>query len=131
MSALAGYGGVAKTGSNTVTTITNWEIDIKGDTYDVTTIQNVRAKSFIAGLYEWSGSYKMVWDASDANGLTVFQNQILNAAPTHQAVTFSTNNGTNNYTGNIWIKDIKIADAVNKEVTLDVSFQGDGVLNYS
>lgn len=131
MAVLAGYGGQIKTGSNTLTSVTNWEIDVKSDTYDTTTIQNVRAKTFIAGLYEWSGSYKMLWDATDTNGMVLFQNQILNAAPTHQAVTFSTNNGTNNYTGNIWVKDVKVVDAVNKEVTFDVSFQGDGVLAYS
>jgi hypothetical protein len=131
MAAIAGYGGLFKTGSNTITTVTDWELDIKSDVYDVTTIQNVRAKSFIAGLYEWSGTLKMNWDASDTNGMVLFQNQILNAAPSSQAVTLSTNNATNNYTGNVWVKDFKVGDAVNKQVSLDISFQGTGALSYA
>lgn len=131
MAALAGYGGQVKQGVNILLTVKDWEIPLTSEMYDITTIQGVRAKSFIPGLTEAVVPLKMVYDASDANGFIAMQNNILSNTPTVLAMSLSANGGTNAYTFNAWVKDAKAHDPVGGEIEADVSLQVTGQVTYA
>lgn len=131
MAALAGYGGKIMQGANVLLTVKDWEIPLTSEMYDTTTIQGVRAKTFIPGLTEAVVPLKMVYDASDTNGFIAMQNNILSNTPTVLAMTLSTNGGTNAYTFNAWVKDCKVHDPVGGEIEADVSLQVTGQISYA
>lgn len=131
MSFLAGYGGQIKIGSNTITTITDWELDPSSDMYETTVISGSRAKTYLPGLYGATVALKVNFDATDTNGVLAMQSNIFSASPTHLAFTLSPNGGTNNYTFNAWVKDMKIHDPVGGLVTADTTLQVDGAVSYA
>jgi hypothetical protein len=131
MAALAGYGGKITIATNVILTVKDWELPLTSGMYDVTTIQNIRGKSFVPGLYEAVVPLKMVWDASDTNGTIALQSNILATSPSVLAIILSTNNGTNSYTFNAWVKDLKVHDPVGGEVECDVSLQVNGAVSYA
>lgn len=131
MSFLAGYGGSVKQGANTLATVTDWELDPSSDMYETTVISGSRAKTYLPGLYGATVALKVNFDATDTNGVIAMQNNIFSATPTVLAFTLSPNGGTNNYTFNAWVKDMKIHDPVNNIVTADTTLQITGAVSYS
>jgi|SRR5579859_4236565 len=131
MAAVAGYAALVKNATNTLATITDAELPIASEMYDTSALNGGRAKTFIAGLYDSTLNLKLNWDASDTNGLIAFQTNILGASPSVIAFTFSANGGTNNYTFNGWIKDLKVHAPVNNKVEADATVQVTGAVSYS
>jgi hypothetical protein len=131
MAAVAGYTGTLKIGANTITTWTDADLPISSDMYETTTIQGIRAKSFVPGLYGAVWNLKGNWDAADTNGMILLQTQILAASPTIAACTMSPNGGTNNYTFNAWVKDFKPHAPVGGKVEIDISLQISGAVSYA
>lgn len=131
MTALAGYAAIVKNGSNTLATVTDAELDLKADMYDVSVLNGGRVKQFIPGMTDASFICKLNWDASDTNGTVAFQSNITSSSPSTIAFTLSPNAGTNNYTFNAYIKSMKIAAAVNKQVSADCEVQVVGAVSYA
>lgn len=131
MSALAGYGSLAKNSTNTLATVTNAELDISADMYDTTVINAGRAKTFIPGLYGATFPCKLNFDPTDTYGSLAFQSNLISSSPTTIAFTLSPNGGTNNYTFSGYIKDMKLVAPVNGLVTFDTTVQITGSVSYA
>lgn len=131
MTFLAGYGGQIKISTNTILTVTDWELDPSSDMYETTTITGSRAKTYLPGLYGSTVALKVNFDASDTNGVIAMQNNLFSDSPTVLAFTLSPNGGTNNYTFNAWVKDMKIHDPVGGLVTADSTLQITGAVTYA
>jgi len=131
MAFLAGYGGQIKQGSNTLLTVTDWELDPSADMYETTVIGAGRAKTFLPGLYGATVALKINFDATDTNGAIALQGNLFSATPSALAFTLSPNGGTNNYTFNAYVKDMKIHNPVNNLVTADTTLQITGAVSYA
>lgn len=131
MAFLAGYAGLVKNATNSLATVTNAELDISSDMYETTVIGGGRAKTYLPGLVGTTFPCKLNFDPTDTNGAIAFQSNILSASPAVIAFTLSPNGGTNNYTFNGYLKDIKIVAPVNNLVTFDATIQVTGLPAYA
>ena len=133
MAAVAGYTGKVQFGVNTIVTVTDWDLPINSEMYDTTTIQNLRPKTYVPGLYDTQLNFKFNWDVADTLGWQVLQTQILATSPTITAFTVSTSNGAanSNYAGSGWVKTFKVHDPVAGKVEIDVTLQVSGAITVS
>lgn len=131
MAFLAGYGSLVKNSTNTLATVTDAELDPSSDMYETTVIGEGRGKTYIPGLVGTTFPCKLNFDPTDTNGAIAFQNNVFSANPSVIAFTLSPNGGTNNYTFNGYVKDIKIHAPVNNLVTFDVTVQVTGIPTYA
>lgn len=99
--------------------------------YETTVLNGGRAKTYIPGLYGATFPCKLNFDPTDTNGAIAFQSNIIASSPSTIAFTLSPNGGTNNYTFNGYLKDMKLAVPVNNLVTFDATVQISGAVSYS
>lgn len=131
MAALAGYAALVKNGVSTLTEVTDAELDLASDMYEISPLGGGRAKTYVPGLYGATFPCKMNWDASDTNGTIAFQTNVTGASPSAISFTLSPNGGTNNYTFSGYVKDMKINAPVNNKVTSDCTIQVSGAVTYA
>ena len=126
--AIAGKSGKLGLGTNMVTEINNWSLDIGTDTLEVTALGD-DWKEFIAGLKEWSASSEGTFNIpSDNNGQRAVQDAFLNGDTVSLRMYV---NPTNYYSGNAYISSLNVEDPVDDAVTISFEFQGTGALAYS
>lgn len=127
MTAIAGYGGSLKIGSNSMAEIGDWSLSIDAAMLDVTKLGDAW-KDMIPGLKSWSGKGTGRWDMTDTNGQVAVQTALLGG--TTVTINLYTN-GTHFYGGTAYVKQISIKDAVNAAVDFDFSFEGTAALSYT
>lgn len=126
--ALAGKGGKVSIGANTVADIQTWSLDAAFETLEKTALLDTW-KSFVSGLGEWSVSAEGSWViATDTNGQTSLQTSFL--AGTSLTLRLYVD-GTNYYSGTVFITGLSVEDAVDGLVTASFEFQGSGTLSYT
>lgn len=130
--ATAGFAGIFKLGATALIQVQSCEITANGETYDVTVMSGLATpawKAFIAGLKSWTlkvtGFWDQVNDADQATLWTNFTNGTLNA------ISFSPNTGTNNFTGSAYFTQIPFKFPVSGAETVEWNFQGTGALAYA
>ncbi len=67
MATHAGKDGLVKVGSNTVTEVRNWSLDLSSDTIEDSTMGDT-ARTYKAGMTTASASFDCYWDETDTNG---------------------------------------------------------------
>lgn len=127
MTAIAGYGGSFKNGSNTVAEIGEWNLNVDATILDTTKLGD-SWKDNIVGLKSWNGKATGRWDMTDTNGQVAMQTALLNG--TSITVNCYTS-GTHFYSGSVWIKAIAIKDAVAAAVDIEFTFEGNGALTFT
>ncbi|MBZ4662769.1 MAG: hypothetical protein JG776_451 [Caloramator sp.] len=127
--AITGKSGLVKIGTNTVTEIQNWKLDLEADLKETTNFSSNGWKTQIAGIKSWSASAEGTWNvSSDTNGQKALQDALLNGT----TVSLELNvNGTNKYTGTAYIKKISIDEQVDDAVKFSVDLEGTGALSYA
>jgi hypothetical protein len=130
--ATAGYQGVFKVGATALIQVQSCEISANGETYDVTVMSGTSTpvwKAFISGLRSATikvvGFWDQVNDADQATLWTAFN------SGTAQALTFSPNASTNNFTCNAVFTSIPFKFAVNAAESVEWDFQVTGTLSYA
>lgn len=128
MAAIAGKGGSAKIGANTIAEVTSWSLDISSDMLDSTSLGD-NWREFIAGLKGATGSVEVKWDIpNDTNGQTALQNAILNGT----TVTLNLYvNATKYYSGSAYISGLNVEDPVEDLVTATFDAQFTGAVTYN
>lgn len=128
MSAIAGKGGSAKIGANTIAEVTSWSLDISADMLDSTSLGD-DWREFIAGLNGATGSVEVKWDIpNDANGQTALQTAVLNST----TVTLNLYvNATNYYSGSAYVSSLSVEDPVEDLVTATFEAQFTGAVTYN
>ena len=125
--AIAGFGGVAKVGSNAIAQVKQWELPLAADLYDVSVLGN-QWKQYIPGLLGAEAKVDVFLDLTDTNGQVAIQSALLNS--TSITLNLLTSNAASavvhTYTGTAYIKGIDIKDPVNapEEVSLTITFSG-------
>ncbi len=127
MTAIAGFNGYVKIGSNTVAEIDKWDLNIDSDIYDTTAFGSVW-KTQIPGLKKWSGTFSGRWYEGDTMGQAVLQTDLMTGV---SATLNLSTNGTNAYSGTAWVKQLQVKTAVNATVDNSWSFEGSGALSYA
>lgn len=126
--ALAGKNGSLRIGTETVTRIQNWSLDLNLDTYETTALGD-DWKEFISGLKEWSASAEGKWNiVNDAAGQKALQDAYLagNSVTLRLYV-----NATKYYEGTAFISSLGMEDPVDDVVSISMEFQGSGALTYN
>lgn len=128
MAAIAGKGGSAKIGANTIAEVTSWSMDISADMLDSTSLGD-DWREFIAGLNGATGTVEVKWDIpNDANGQTALQNALLNGT----TVTLNLYvNATNYYSGSAYVSSLSVEDPVEDLVTATFEAQFTGAVTYN
>jgi predicted secreted protein len=126
MAGLAGKDGSLVIGSDTMTEVQSWSLDVSTDMLEDTALGD-EWKTNVAGLSEWSGSAEVSWLMSDTAQVAV-QNAFLNK--TTVTGKFYTN-ASNYYTGTAYIESMSISDPVGDLVTATLNFKGSGALTYA
>jgi predicted secreted protein len=128
MAAIAGKGGSAKVGANTIASINNWSLDVTMNTAETTALGD-SVKSHIATIYEWSGQLEGAFRVhDDTNGQTALQTAFLAGTP----VTLNLYvNASNYYSGSAIITSMPVKVAVEDKVGISFAFQGSGALTYN
>lgn len=128
MAAIAGKGGSAKIGANTIAEVTSWSMDVSADMLDSTSLGD-DWREFIAGLNGATGSVEVKWDIpNDANGQTALQNALLNGT----TVTLNLYvNATNYYSGSAYVSSLSVEDPVEDLVTATFEAQFTGAVTYN
>lgn len=128
MAAIAGKGGSAKIGANTIAEVTSWTMDIAIDMLDSTSLGD-SWREFIAGLAGGTGSVEVKWDIpNDANGQTALQT----AALAGTTVTLNLYvNATNYYSGSAYVSNVNVSDPVDDLVTATFDMQFTGAVSYN
>lgn len=126
MAGLAGKDGSVVIGSDTMTEVTSWSLDVSTDMLEDTALGD-EWKTNVAGLSEWSGTVDVSWLMSDTAQVAV-QNALLNKT-TVTAKLYT--NDTNYYTGTAYCESISISDPVGDLVTATLNLKGSGALTYS
>jgi predicted secreted protein len=127
---IPGYQGKFKVGAVAMIQVQSIELQANGETYDITIMSGLSTpqwKAFLAGLLSWTlkvvGFYDFTNDA--------VQNTLWTGFGTQQAISWSPNTGTNNFSGNAIITNIPVKDAVNAVTSVEFDFQGSGALTYA
>lgn len=128
MAAIAGKGGSAKIGANTIAEVTSWTMDIAIDMLDSTSLGD-DWREFIAGLAGATGSVEVKWDIpNDANGQAALQT----AALAGTTVTLNLYvNATNYYSGSAYVSNVNVSDPVEDLVTATFDMQFTGAVTYN
>lgn len=128
MAAIAGKGGSAKIGANTIAEVTSWSMDIAIDMLDSTSLGD-SWREFVAGLAVGTGSVEVKWDvATDTNGQTALQSAAL--AGTTVALNLYANS-TNYYAGTAYVSNVNVSDPVEDLVTATFDIQFTGAVTYN
>jgi len=127
MTAIAGYAGSVKISTNVVLEIDKWDLSIDADIYDTSSFPNAW-KTQIPGLKKWSGTFAGRQYQGDATGQALVQAGLLGG--TSIALALFTD-GTHNYSGTAFIKQMSIKTAVSSTVDVSISFEGSGALSYT
>lgn len=125
MATVTGDGGTVEVGGNAVAAITNFTLNIVGDTID-STVMGTAARSFKASKTSWNGSLDCFWDPDDTNGqeaLDIGTTVSLELAPEGTGTT-----GDVYYSGSAIITGIDIGTPQDGMVTRNITFQGTGTL---
>jgi len=127
--AIAGKGGKLKVGTNSVTDISNWKLDIEVDVKEQTDFDSNGWVEVLPQLKSWSGTAEGFWNvASDTNGQKALQDALLNG--TTVSIEFNVN-GTNKYTGTAYVTKISVDEPVDDNVKFSVELKGSGALTYA
>lgn len=128
MAAIAGKGGSARLGVNTIAEVTSWSMDISADMLDSTSLGD-SWREFIAGLNGATGSVEVKWDIpNDANGQAALQTALLNGT----TVTLDLYvNATNYYSGSAYVSSLSVEDPVEDLVTATFEAQFTGAVTYN
>lgn len=128
MAAIAGKGGSARIGVNTIAEVTSWSLDVSTDMLDSTSLGD-NWREFVAGLNGATGSVEVKWDLSnDTNGQTALQNALLNGT----TVTLDLYvNATKYYSGSAYVSSLSIEDPVEDLVTATFETQFTGAVTYN
>lgn len=128
----AGSAGVFKVAAVSLIQCQTCDITSNGTTYDVTVMTGMATpawKLFIAGLRDWTikviGLYDFANDPAQATMLAAY------LAGTIEAISFSPNTGTNNFSGNALITTIPLKFDVKAVETAEWDFQGTGPLAFA
>ena len=119
-----GKEGVVKAGSNVITEITGFTIDITADTVEDTSLSD-SAKSFLVGRTAFSGTLDMHYDETDTNG-----QETLDAGATISFTLLPEGNtsGDQSFAGSGIITAMNVGVTLDGVTTRSVSFQGTGAL---
>lgn len=126
----AGSQGIFKLATTALIQVKTCEIQVKGNTYDVTAMSGLSTpewKTFLAGLLEWT--MKVTGNFDIANDPV--QASLFGALGTTVSVSFSPNTGTNAFSGSAILTSIPFLFDVSKEDTAEWDFQGSGTLAYA
>lgn len=127
MGAVAGYGGTAKVGSNTIAEVKQWEIPLAADLYDVSVLGS-QWKSYIPGLLGSDAKVDVFLDLTDSTGQVAIQTAMLGGTSISLSLLTSTAGGAtaHTYSGTAYVKGIDIKDPVNapEEASLTLAFTG-------
>lgn len=126
--AIAGKSGKLNLGTNPVSDIKNWSLELGIDTLDVTALGD-DWKRFIAGLKEWSVSAEGSFAVNtDTNGQAALQTAFLNSSEVELKLYVNT---TDYYSGTAYISSLSVEDPVDDAVSVSFEFQGTGELAYN
>lgn len=119
MSSITGQGGYVKIGSDILTEIREWKVDITTDIFDTTEFADSAPtfKAKISGLNDWKGSF------SGNHGAANPQADIGDAATAYFKVDSATW-----YTGAIIISSVNPTESVGGEAMISYSFEGNGAV---
>jgi predicted secreted protein len=127
--AIAGKGGGVYLGVNKVAEVKSWKLDIEADMLETTNFDTNGWKTYLAGLKQWSGSFDYEWKVStDTTGQKALQDALLGG--TSLSIKLDVN-GTNNYTGNAFVKTESIETPVDDVISGSFDFQGTAALTYT
>ena len=128
MAAIAGKGGSAKIGANTIAEVSSWGLDISADMLNSTSLGD-NWREFVAGLNGATGSVEVKWDIpNDANGQTALQTAMLNGT----TVTLNLYvNSSNYYSGTAYVSNLSVEDPVEDLVTATFEAQFTGAVTYN
>jgi len=127
MTAIAGYGGAVKIGSNTVAEMGEWDLSLDVNMLDTTAFGDAW-KDQIPGIKSWNGKASGRWDMTDTTGQKAMQDALLGG--TSVSIVLAVN-GSHNYSGTAYIKNISPKATATGTVDCDFSFEGTGALTYS
>jgi predicted secreted protein len=133
MATTAGFGGFVKIGTFTVAEIDDWTLALGAAMLDTTAFGGSGGaaagwKTFIAGLKDWSVTFKGRWDQTDTNGQAALQAAILGGTTVTIKLMV---NGTNAYSGTAFIKTQNVKAAIAGTIDADFAGQGSGALTYA
>lgn len=127
MATINGISGYVKAGSNTVAELDNWSANIDLDLYDSTAFGS-GWHSFTSGLKGSTGTASGRWYGGDTNGQAALQAAVLGGT----TVTLNLSpNGTNQYSGTAFIKQMQVKTPVNGTVDVTFNFTYSGTVSYS
>lgn len=128
MAAIAGKGGSARLGVDTIAEVTSWSLDVSTDMLDSTSLGD-NWREFVAGLNGATGSVEVKWDLpNDTDGQTALQNALLNGT----TVTLDLYvNDTNYYSGTAYVSSLNVEDPVEDLVTATFEAQFTGAVTYN
>lgn len=124
--AIAGKSAAAKIGTNIITDIGEWNLNIENDLQDVTEFGDTW-KSRISGLLDATGSFSGRWDVTSTQQAAC---QTAMLAGTSIALRLYVD-GTHYYSGTAYLKSQNPKASVSGVVEIEWNFEIDGALTYT
>jgi predicted secreted protein len=127
MATHTGSEGTVKIGANAIAEIRSYTIDETGDTIEDTTMGD-SARTYKAGLKDFTGSVDVYWDETDTSGqmaCTVGSSITLNVYPE------GATSGDTYYTGTALVTGFSVTGSFDGMVEASITFQGTGGLTKS
>lgn len=117
-------------GSNTVTDLYNWSIDITSDPIEQATFGDTWNDIHGLGVNKWSGSFEGIFDPDDTNGQVALRTAQLNSTVV-SGVRFYMDSSTHYYEGNVYITTHNVSTDPEDVVRVTFNFSGTGELSFN
>jgi predicted secreted protein len=125
MSVRTGTVGLVKTGTNTVSNLSQWVLDANFEILDTTSFGE-EWDSNVPGVGAWTGSAVGYYNDDDTNGQAALETAFL----AKTAITLKLYvDAVNYYTGSCWIEKLNITDDAKGIVKVTFNFRGNGALS--
>ena len=130
MAVLPGYGGQVLFAAAVVAELADWTLTINRDNLDTSAFQSSPGwKSNIPGLGDWTATANGSFDHTDSTGQAAIITALLGG--TVMTPKFSTNGGTNYYSGTAYPTNVSIKVPVAGKQDFSCTFKGSGAIAYT
>jgi Phage tail tube protein len=128
MTATAGYKGNLKIGANSVALVTDHDLQVQSEMYDITAMNSTAFKNYIPGLVDATVKVSCIFDFTDVNGQLALWNALLNGTLLTMTVYPDT---THAFSITAYVKQIDVKTTVNKEDSASIDLQPTGSISFA
>ena len=127
MATFTGVAGLVHWDGDSIGEMTSFSLDVNQEPVEDTIISDT-ARSYQAGILNWSGTAEVFWSDDDAAQVAMWTELLTPVAKEMIFFPEGASTGDIKWTGNALIRSHSLTSSTNSMVSMSISFQGTGAL---